>query len=258
MRKEGGYSGGFFDRLPWRRGSNDAGWDNRSMFMTNELPPVYEKGDANSMQNGGFYGAEKRYPPQPGNLVRSNTIGSQRSILSQPLAPGSVVVIPAEDYAAMSQAAGGDGSSTLRSLMPDPFFNQSELARQPSDAYNPAQRQVNRASEISSLSSGFGDFDIIIPDTISQPQPAAAPLRQSQLRQSQVQQTNNFMTRFSWMSRRDNGQRETVYTATSEDRPARFRSVNSWVNQQTGRLKRADERKQADEDIPAVPDLPAS
>jgi hypothetical protein len=246
LRQGGDYNGGFFNRLPWRRDRNEQAWDNRSMFMANELPPVYEKGDANSMQNAGFYGAEKRYPQQPGGLVRSNTIGSQRSILSQPLAPGSVVVIPAEDYAAMSQAASGDGSSTLRSLMPDPFFNQSELARQPSDAYDPAQRQVNRASEISSLSSGFGDFDIIIPDTVNKPPPAAAQLRQS----------NNFITRFSWMSRRDNGQRETVYTATSEDRPARFRSVNSWVNQQTGRVKRADERRQADDDIPAVPTLP--
>lgn len=32
--------------------------------------------------------------------------------------------------------------------------------------------------------------------------------------------------------------RETVYTESSEDQPAKFRSVNSWVKQQTGRVRR--------------------
>lgn len=228
--------------------------------MSNEMPPpMYEKGSHNSMEGAGFYGVEKIYQQeqqkqqqqqqqqsqqQLGGLTRSNTSSSQRNLLPQ-LAPGSVIMIPAEQYIAMSQTQSPiDQSSTMRSLMPDAFFNQSELARQPSDAYDPTRRQVNRASELSSLSSGFGDGDIIIPEEfLEKPQPAATQLRQS----------NNFITRFSWMSRREAGDRETVYTTTSEDRPARYRSVGSWVNQQTGRLRRAEERKP---EVPPVPGLP--
>lgn len=143
-----------------------------------------------------------------------------------------------------------DPNLTIRSRMPDAFYNQSELARQPSDAYDPARRQVNRASELSSLSSGFGDGDIIIPETyIQPPQPASHALRQS----------NNYVGRFSWMSRKStafgNGtNRDTVYTQSSEDSPPRFRTVNSWVNQQTGRVRRAEQR--ANEEIPPVPGVP--
>jgi hypothetical protein len=136
--------------------------------------------------------------------------------------------------------------------MADPYFNQSELARQPSDAYDPARRQVNRASELSSLSSGFGDGDIIVPEAllIRPPQPAAPPMRQS----------TNFVGRFSWMgrqARRSRGvggdrDRDTVYTQASDDSPPRFRSVTSWVNQQTGRIRRAQQR---DADVPPVPGM---
>lgn len=245
---DGGNSG-FVNKLPWRRNQNNGTWDNGSMYMANDMPPpLYEKGSRNSMEGAGFYGQEKSYQQQQlGGLTRSNTNSSQRSGLPR-LAPGSVVMIPAEQYMAMSQGqspVGSDASSTLRSRMPDPFFNQSELSRQPSDAYDPARRQVNRASELSSLSSGFGDGDIIIPEEyLNKPQPAATQLRQS----------NNFITRFSWMSRRDAGDRETVYT-TTEERPAKYRSVGSWVNQQTGRLKRSDDRQQQ---VPPVPNIPQS
>ncbi|KAF4831130.1 hypothetical protein CGCTS75_v005383 [Colletotrichum tropicale] len=133
-----------------------------------------------------------------------------------------------------------DPNMTLRSGMgAGAFFNQSELARQPSDAYDPNRRQVNRASELSSISSGFGDGDIVVPGMALQPPP---PIRQSQA------------GRFSWMSKSN---RDTVYTETSEDLPPRFRSVNSWVNQQTGRIKRAQARPETDEDVPPVPGLPA-
>ncbi|KAI4601323.1 hypothetical protein KJ359_012514 [Pestalotiopsis sp. 9143b] len=260
-REEFGGNNNLMNRLPWRRNQADSAWDNQSMFMRNEMPPpMYEKGNNhNSMEAAGFYNGEKMYKQQqqqssqPPRLSRTNTANSQRTLQPQlavqsQLAPGSVVMIPAEQYMAMSQAQSpidSDINNTMRSRMPDAFFNQSELARQPSNAYDPAQRQVYRASELSSLSSGFGDGDIIIPEEyLNAPPPAATQLRQS----------NNLITRFSWMARREAGDRETVYTTTSEDRPARYRSVGSWVNQQTGRLKRADERSQ--EAPPPVPDIP--
>jgi hypothetical protein len=129
-------------------------------------------------------------------------------------------------------------TDTLRSRMPDPFFNQSELARGPSDAYDPARRQVNRVSELSSISSGFGDGDIVMPSGMSGIHPPP-PAIMTNLRQS---------GRFSWANRSG---RESVYTQASEDLPPRFRTLSSWVDQQTGRVKRAQQR----EDAPPVPAL---
>jgi hypothetical protein len=163
------------------------------------------------------------------------------------MAPGSVIMIPAEQYMAMSQTQSPVDSSTMRSRMPDNFYNQSELAREPSNAYDSTQRQVNRLSDLSSISSGFGDGDIVVPETVLKPEAAV----------TQTTQSTNFLTRFSWMSRRDAGDRETVYTQ-SDDRPAKYRSIGSWVNQQTGRLKRAEERGQADAEAPPVPNIPAN
>lgn len=142
--------------------------------------------------------------------------------------------------------ASTDETETLRSRMPDAYYNQSELARGPSDAYDPARRQVNRASQLSSISSGFGDGDIIMPDNmIKPPQPASTNLRQS----------TNLVGRFSWVSQSAQSRRDTIYTQSSEDLPPRFRNVSSWVNQQTGRVKRAQQRHEEGQDTPPVPVL---
>jgi hypothetical protein len=151
-----------------------------------------------------------------------------------------------------------DPNGTLRSRMPDAFYNQSELARQPSDAYDPARRQVNRASELSSISSGFGDGDIII-SSDSYLMPKMPPTASTNMRQS-----TNMVGRFSWMSRSggggggpgSNSGRDTIYTQASEDSPPRFRTVTSWVNQQAGRIKRAQQKNGDEEDAPAVPQIP--
>lgn len=144
-------------------------------------------------------------------------------------------------------------TTTDRSRMQDPFFNQSELARQPSDAYDPNRRQVYRASELSSLSSGFGDEDIIVPPPAATRQPSAppGPSRLSYQQTPSVSRKNSVAN----ASEAGNSYRDTVYTTTSEDMPPRFRTVNSWVNQQTGRVRRAEQR--TNEDIPPVPSMPA-
>lgn len=239
-------NGSLLDIIRGRNGRGDANWVDRN---GDDVPrSMYMGQNVNSMQDAGYYGDEK---VQAG-LVRTNTLNSQRTLAPQPMAPGSVVMIPAEEYATLTKnqaLALSDVNSTMRSRMPDAYYNQSELARAPSNAYDPAQRQAYRASDVSSLSSGFGDGDIIVPPPAAGLSPAPA--------QQQNQQPSG-LGRFSWMSRRDRGNRETVYTNTSEDRPARYRSVNSWVNQQIGRIKRADERKQSDGEVPPVPDVPAS
>lgn len=136
----------------------------------------------------------------------------------------------------------GSAASTMRSRMPDPFYNQSQLARQPSDAYDPARRQVNRASELSSLSSGFGDGEILMLAS-DQQQTQAGQMPMTAPRPPRIPSgpppaaSAGAAGRFSWM-RKHRMSRETVYTESSDDQPAKFRSVNSWVNQQTGRVRR--------------------
>lgn len=143
-------------------------------------------------------------------------------------------------------------TTTDRSRMQDPFFNQSELARQPSDAYDPNRRQVYRASELSSLSSGFGDEDIIVPPPAATRQPGGPSASRLSYQQTPGASRKNSVAN---ASEAGNSNRDTVYTTTSEDMPPRFRTVSSWVNQQTGRVRRAEQR--ADEDIPPVPSMPA-
>jgi hypothetical protein len=142
-------------------------------------------------------------------------------------------------------------TTTERSRMQDPYFNQSELARQPSDAYDPHRRQVYRASELSSLSSGFGDADIIVPAPAATRQPSGPGASRLSYQQASAISRKNSVANVSEAGNRN---RDTVYTTTSEDMPPRFRTVNSWVNQQTGRVRRAEQR--ANEDIPPVPSMP--
>jgi hypothetical protein len=235
----------------------------------------------NTMSPGPQYDANTASPVliSPSSLMigRSNTINTVSSMGQSYMAPNQMFAQgatggmgqidmqiaghrPNPSLSSTDASYGGqmsDVTSTLRSGVggPGAFFNQSELARQPSDAYDPARRQVNRASELSSLSSGFGDGDIIVPSGLQtgndllMPQPPP-PLEKS-LRTSQ-----SLVGRFSWSSRVT---RDTVYTQSSEDSPPRFRTVNSWVNQQTGRIKRAAQRNEGEEaDVPPVPGVPMS
>lgn len=140
--------------------------------------------------------------------------------------------------------------ATDRSLMADSFYNQSEPARQSPNAYDPSRRHVYRASEMSSLSSGFGDGDIIIPP------PAAVQSDPPGVSRFSYQQIPSVSRKDSIANESEAGSnnRDTIYTASSEDMPMRYRSVNSWVNQQTGRVQRA--AQEADEDVPPVPVMP--
>ncbi|KAK4236818.1 hypothetical protein C8A03DRAFT_35246 [Achaetomium macrosporum] len=160
--------------------------------------------------------------------------------------------------AAQFGAASTDDNNSPRdalqtSVSPASYYNTQSFAAQQFTAPYPIYRQPSRTlSGVSSLSSGFGDGDFVMVTTdsdniITPPKPTtAAP---------------HYTTRFSWMSQpqpqpqpqepsqRNSSsssqirRRETVYTEASEDHPARFRSVASWVNQQTGRIRRAQQRQ---------------
>ncbi|EFX03903.1 hypothetical protein CMQ_831 [Grosmannia clavigera kw1407] len=188
-------------------------------------------------------------------------------IYSQQMAVTSANLLAVSPYGAAEASAGptaeaaylragngtlinSDGVSsmgdTLRSRMPDPYYNQSQLARQPSDAYDPMHRQVNRISELSSLSSGFGDGEIVdleLPPKRQQQMLSVPPMPSTPLAVTLAGAGH-----FSWMRASrfvPNSRRETVYTEAGEDQPARFRSVTSWVHQQTGRVRRAQQRSNA-------------
>ncbi len=239
-------------RIPFLKGRQRS-WQNLDGTSTTDvrsLPPAYETAN-------GYLGSEKPFETQQqaaalaGAPPMTNGLTLMTSFSHQPAASFSSV-----NAAQFGTVSPSDESSTLRSRMPDAFYNQSQLARQPSDAYDPARRQVHRASELSSLSSGFGDGEMMVPQL---PPPAQAGLRQS----------TNFVGRFPWAGRPGDVEAEgdgtsptnnrdtiyTDYTETSEDSPPRFRTISSWVNQQTGRVKRAGQRSTEPEEIPPVPDL---
>lgn len=197
--------------------------------------------------------AEQQYQTA---LPPIQTSFSPDNVVNNPFASPEDAAV-ASNFSPNSAQYGGEGtmqtfatSGTDRSRLPG-YFNQSELARTASAAYDPATRAVYRASELSSISSGFGDGDIIVPPmaTLQGQDPRPYSFAKSSGSRSRA---NSIANRSDAGS---NGQRDTIYTTTSEDMPVRYRSVNSWVNQQTGRVER-QQRRDNEEDIPPVPMLP--
>ncbi|KAF3059710.1 hypothetical protein GL218_04441 [Daldinia childiae] len=218
--------------------------DNRTLYMSNEAPPIYEQGEHGTMQAGNFYGPNKAYPLGPGSMIRSVASNSEAGTLRQspdnnpPLASIINQYIPGNGGVSNN----GDINLTIRSQVTQPYYNESDLPRQP-ETFNAPKRAGTRASEISSISSGFGDGDIVIPPSSGSDKPLPVPAEE------------NPAARDSWISR-PGERRETVYTEASEDRPARFRSITSWVNQQAGRAKRAGSRARERGEIPVMPAIP--
>ncbi|TWU72352.1 hypothetical protein ED733_002335 [Metarhizium rileyi] len=123
----------------------------------------------------------------------------------------------------------------------EPQFNNNSL---PSGA----QLFQKRLSDISSLSSGFGDGQFIT-DAFN----SSAYTADNTAAETTVKSPLPVAKRGS--VGHSSQRRDTVYTEASEDMPPRFRSVNSWVRQQTGRVNRAMQRDEAS-DAPPVPSLP--
>lgn len=242
---------GFLDKLSWRRKAPMEGtstWDGRTLYMANEAPPNYEKGEYGTMMSGNYYGPAKAYPPGPGSLVRSNSgTGTLRQPPNDSLAPPGMMnqYEPDNDAASLNNNI----NLTMRtqmSQMSQPYYKESEMPRRP-----PPE---NRASQLSSISSGFGDGDIIIPPPLAVQKPLPEPGSNNRSADDDAARENP-AARDSWVNR-DDDRRETVYTTTSEDRPARFRSITSWVNQQAGRAKRAGSRARERGEVPVMPAVP--
>ena len=167
--------------------------------------------------------------------------------------------------------------STLQTgTAPTVYYNPALMGQPlagPFNTYYQPPRQTS--SDVSSLSSGFGDGDIIVSDSLVTPPLPAPPtstttaLPPNSVPNNSSPQPNMYTTRFSWMSSSAPTRPQpalsrsgTICTETSEDRPARFRSLTSWVDQQTGRIQRAQQREQASASVSpvsqagSIPDLP--
>ncbi|TGO89517.1 hypothetical protein BPOR_0105g00010 [Botrytis porri] len=196
--------------------------------------PIDEKFTEREM--GGFYNSESKSSlERPGSatvnlrglrtdLQRQNSIRSSQSGSGMSASP---VAGPGQSYGPSSNM--------------DYYYSQtgtmrSQQSGQSSNAYDPSQREVNHMSYLSSISSGFGD-SLVMPDDSAPPQ---IPV-----------------SRFSWTTASQGAprNRDTIYTTTSEETAPRFRTVNSWVAQQTGRVER---KQQSDMEIPAMPEIPIS
>ncbi|TLS23603.1 uncharacterized protein PpBr36_05856 [Pyricularia pennisetigena] len=158
----------------------------------------------------------------------------------------------------------GASAGTLMPPMLSPGYNRNEPSGDTYDAYNQRGRQDSYVSMLSSLSSGFGDGDIIVddqPQSWPQPPPPQG-LSAEQLSYVQTQAPSSHQqslnippnartsSRTSWMSRSN---RDTVYTQASDDSAPRFRTVSSWVHQQTSRVRRAEHRAKANGQTSSVP-----
>lgn len=141
----------------------------------------------------------------------------------------------------------------------------------PMPALPPAYRQAangktQRMSEVSSLSSGFGDAVIDIPESgpttyVSNKSGPGLPKPNNQTLGLDLG------SRFSWANvptprtLGNHRNRDTVTTTASRDSEPRFRTVTSWVNQQTNRVMKNQDNGGAaavpGQERDSVPDLPA-
>ncbi|KAL2145104.1 hypothetical protein VTI28DRAFT_7983 [Corynascus sepedonium] len=287
------------------------GWQNldQSTVSQSEPPSYYEKaGSARVPSAEGFYSSEKlpiQAPPQqqwPQNTTEGVTLPGHGSIHSGVMYRPSLNTVPGRPQitlmtnipAVYAHQAQGSFSSTnaahfgaiatpdstaspiVSGISPASYYNQPLLNQRYTAPYNnQIYRQPSQTlSDGSSISSGFGDGDIIVTDPLI-PLPAPTAVPGSATNSPQQKQQSQYTTRFSWMTAAeqtatagggaaatvdvagqtaaslirkesnastDTNRRETIYTQTSEDQPARFRSVASWVDQQKGRIKRVQQR----------------
>ncbi|KAK4167561.1 hypothetical protein QBC43DRAFT_203171 [Cladorrhinum sp. PSN259] len=211
--------------------------------------------DQQTLQQGGFY--QQPYNPNtaysPANTLNFATLPSMAGVMSYNHQPQ-----PSFSSTNAAQFGGyilpGDPNGPGIPLMvPTTYYNQSPVAQQELTVPSaPNQRKGGtRSSQVSSLSSGFGDEGMIVSNSLVTPlPPAKTPARAS----------SHYPSRFSWQSQSQvQTKRDTVLTETSEDQPPRFRSLNSWVDQQAGRIQRTQQRgynETAQQPVPQIPGHP--
>lgn len=140
------------------------------------------------------------------------------------------------------------------------------LQHPPAPRHVAAQRQSQRHSDLSSLSSGFGDAVIDVPE--SGPSPVDKSKGGALALPAVDQQVFGlgFGSRFSWANAptlhtlEEHRKRDTMATTTSGESAPRFRTVKSWVDQQSSKLLRTQDSvaggEREEEIVPGLPAIP--
>ncbi|KAL6399112.1 hypothetical protein AUP68_17654 [Ilyonectria robusta] len=217
----------------------------------------YEKSQATKPPRFASRRIESQFfaPNTPVGVYTSPRMGSRSKFsTADTLSPMSTTFV--ESKAVQAQVVSGQTAKQVRlSVQAKP------MPTTPRYTYSQSKRQTG-VSTLSSISSGFGDGDIIITpeNTVSTvntstmpslPTAVADPSRQSSIR-SPVASRRSSMRSSGRDPRRDT-QMTSMTDVTLDGRP-RFHSVNSWVKQQSGHLRRA--QNGVDGDAPPVPMLP--
>lgn len=197
-------------------------------------------------------------PAKPVGVYSSPRIRSLRSKFgfSDTVSPTSTVFV--ERTAVPAQVVPSQTAKEIRLSAQD-----KPVPMTPRYTYSLSKRQTG-VSELSSISSGFGDGDIIITanntvstvrtGTIPSIPEAVADPSQSSRRSNAAASVRSYGGGSRQSSVRGDPRRDTTLTDVSLDGRPRFRSVNSWVTQQSGHLRRA--QRGVDGDAPPVPMLP--
>lgn len=165
--------------------------------------------------------------------------------VQQALAPKQQGQVPQTFYSAGEQTGSLSRNGTQTTQVSAGYNNAgTQQTFRTQGGYDPNQREVNHLSYLSSLSSGFGDGLII-------PEPTVVGA-------GEPRQSYRNTRKFSWMTQQGRasgpvGDRDTVYTSASIETAPRFRTIHSWVAQQTGRVER---RVQSDAEVPSMPAIP--
>jgi hypothetical protein len=221
---------------------------------------------------GSYSGTEKYVPPYA--TVNDEKFGQSTKKPYTPvvISPVPMAVLPSTQALSRADLERQNlvREALLSKLSDTALYHETLLSppkpqppRQPSTIYE----QDRPFSDLSSLSSGFGDAKIDIPES-----GPTRPKSQRKSRASRGSRNNNTPPRFSWSSSpttlglgRTKGNRDTIYTAnttkstntttttSSEDSTPRFRSVNSWVSHQSKRIQRQMEHDREVDNMPAIP-----
>ncbi|RDW94713.1 hypothetical protein BP5796_00476 [Coleophoma crateriformis] len=229
--------------------SKDISPDDDNFIYPEDTPPPYvpeEKlGEQRQALDGYFAPAVGTAPePSPAAVAALPEKDPQRLE-----APASSLLAAAAPMGT-STAAAASSTNHQEPAFPPTLQRQDSRATQNttqafygSGTFESGQRDQKYLSSVSSLSSGFGD-QIIIPEGPG-----------GDLKIIQKPRDTYRQSRMSWMQGNPLGSRDTVYTNASIESAPRFRTINSWVVQQSDRVERQQEMAN---EVPNMPEIPSA
>ncbi|ETS03801.1 hypothetical protein M419DRAFT_140636 [Trichoderma reesei RUT C-30] len=218
-----------------------------SRVMVNPYGMVFRKPRHDSTWSDIMVPKGEKAPPMPSSPAASLARASVMSEKIPPMPPmPASVMSPTTSVSSLTisdrQAAAAAHLETARKSVTASLHNK---------ALQTPLRRNTHMSDVSSLSSGFGDGDIIIT-----PPTAAVAMKSGHpgVADSHVNLVAVRGSEGASLASQAAGSRDTVYTSVSDDSRPHFRPVSAWVRQQSRRAKKA---VPSDENgIPAVPDAP--